>query len=72
MASVLGWVRDRWEQELEPVLRPATVEQEVEIRALWERELEWEREYVRWERENNLPRWLAQRGSGRPESTRKD
>jgi hypothetical protein len=44
MVSVLGWVRDRWEQELEPVLRPATVEQELEIRALWERELAWWKE----------------------------
>jgi hypothetical protein len=41
MASVLGWVRDRWEQELEPMLSMATVEQEMEIRALWERELAW-------------------------------
>ncbi|GCF11390.1 protelomerase family protein [Dictyobacter arantiisoli] len=41
MASVLGWVRDRWNLELEPVLRTATLAQEAEVHAMWERELEW-------------------------------
>jgi hypothetical protein len=39
--SILGWVRQRWTMELEPVLRTATVVQEAELRALWERELAW-------------------------------
>lgn len=41
MAKMLGWVRDRWLQELEPVMRTATTAQEAELRALWERELQW-------------------------------
>jgi hypothetical protein len=41
MATVLGWVHDRWAEELEPMLSTATVEQEADVRALWERELEW-------------------------------
>ena len=41
MAKMLGWVRDRWMQELEPVLRTATTAQETQLRALWEGELHW-------------------------------
>jgi hypothetical protein len=41
MVKMLGWVRDRWIEHLEPVLRTATVEQETELRALWEQELSW-------------------------------
>jgi Telomere resolvase len=39
--SILGWVRDRWSTELEPVLRVATVAQEKELRVFWEQELAW-------------------------------
>lgn len=39
--SILGWVRERWTQGLEPVLRTATVAQERELRTLWEQELAW-------------------------------
>ncbi|GCE50909.1 telomere resolvase [Thermosporothrix hazakensis] len=41
MAKVLGWVLRRWQEELEPVIRPATVAQEAELQELWERELNW-------------------------------
>ena len=47
MAAMLGWVQRRWNEVLEPVVSCATVEQEAQLRALWERELEW---------------WKAQRG----------
>jgi hypothetical protein len=43
--SILGWVRDRWITELEPVLRMATVAQEQELRTLWEKELAWWKEH---------------------------
>ena len=32
MAKMLGWVNERWQRELEPVLRTTTVEQEVQLR----------------------------------------
>lgn len=48
MTKALGWVRDRWLGYLEPVLRTATVEQEAELRALWEQELSW------WKTERHL------------------
>ncbi|GHO87180.1 protelomerase family protein [Dictyobacter formicarum] len=41
MAQILGWVRDRWLQALEPVLWTATTAQEAELRTLWEHELQW-------------------------------
>ena len=41
MAAILGWVQRRWNEVLEPVVSRATVEQEAQLRALWERELEW-------------------------------
>jgi hypothetical protein len=41
MAAILGWVQRRWSEVLEPVVRPATVAHEAELRALWERELDW-------------------------------
>jgi hypothetical protein len=53
MATVLGWVRDRWAEELEPMLRTATVEQEADVRALWELELEW------WKTQRHLRRRSA-------------
>lgn len=37
--KVLKWVQDRWDMVLEPVLRTATVDQEEQLRVLWEREL---------------------------------
>lgn len=49
MAQILGWVRDRWLQELAPVLQTATTAQEAQLRTLWERELQW---------------WKTQRGLG--------
>ncbi len=48
MTKMLGWVRDRWVEHLEPTLRVATVEQETELRALWEQELSW------WKTERHL------------------
>jgi Telomere resolvase len=41
MAAILGWVQRRWNEALEPVVSHATVEHEAELRAVWERELEW-------------------------------
>ncbi|GLV53164.1 hypothetical protein KDH_00190 [Dictyobacter sp. S3.2.2.5] len=41
MAAMLGWVQRRWNEVLEPMVRRATVEQEAQLRVLWERELEW-------------------------------
>jgi hypothetical protein len=41
MAAILGWVQRRWNEVLEPVVSTATVEQEAELCAVWERELEW-------------------------------
>ncbi|GHO88615.1 protelomerase family protein [Dictyobacter formicarum] len=48
MAKTLGWVRDRWLQALEPVLRTATTAQEAQLRTLWEHELQW------WKRQRGL------------------
>ncbi|GHO64444.1 hypothetical protein KSC_033360 [Ktedonobacter sp. SOSP1-52] len=41
MAAILGWVQRRWNEVLEPVVSRAIVEQEAQLRELWERELEW-------------------------------
>ncbi|WP_201376114.1 hypothetical protein, partial [Ktedonobacter robiniae] len=41
MAAILGWVQRRWNEVLEPVVSRATVEQEVQLREVWERELDW-------------------------------
>jgi uncharacterized protein (DUF1778 family) len=48
MVKALGWVRDRWIEHLEPVLRTVTVAQEKELRTLWEQELQW------WKSERHL------------------
>lgn len=48
MATTLGWVQRRWDEALEPVVSRATVEQEPELRELWERELDW------WKQERGL------------------
>ena len=42
--AILGYIQDRWQRELEPVLSKATVGQEQELEALWERTLRWLRE----------------------------
>jgi len=39
--SYLGYVMTRWQQELEPVLKDATLQQEQELEVLWERTLQW-------------------------------
>ena len=39
--AVLGYIQDRWQRELEPVLSKATVGQEQELEALWQRTLRW-------------------------------
>jgi Telomere resolvase len=40
----LAYILERWQQELEPVLTKAMVEQEPELEALWERTLRWLKE----------------------------
>lgn len=37
--AVLGWVRERWNMVLEPVIRVATGEQKVQLEELWKQEL---------------------------------
>ena len=44
LPPILGYIRDRWHQELEPVLEKATLEQEQELESLWERTLRWLKE----------------------------
>jgi Telomere resolvase ResT/TelK catalytic domain len=39
--ALLAYIRERWQQELEDVLLPATLEQEAELEAVWERTLRW-------------------------------
>jgi Spy/CpxP family protein refolding chaperone len=41
---VLGYIRDRWHLELEPVLAKAALGQEQELESLWERTLRWLKE----------------------------
>ena len=48
MAAILGWVQRRWNEVLEPVVSRATVEQEAQLREVWERELDW------WKHERGL------------------
>ena len=48
MAAVLGWVQRRWDEVLQPVVSVATVEQEAQLRDLWDRELDW------WKTERGL------------------
>lgn len=44
LPPVLGYIRDRWYQELALVLEKATLEQDQELEALWERTLRWLKE----------------------------
>jgi hypothetical protein len=41
---VLGYIQDRWDRELRPSLILATLQQEAELEALWERTLRWLKE----------------------------
>jgi hypothetical protein len=39
--ATLAYIQARWQEDLEPVLSTATLEQESELQALWERTLTW-------------------------------